>query len=507
MQYDDLKRAALLISKQLADPRRLTACPICLGNFSCSLTYEDVPRLREECHELFDRCVLLFMTPRAPDKVAQAQRAASQCRQHRLRADMTINKRLMIILDSVESIVTMALYAGDQSPAARAINTKKAFSNRSGQWPSRLEQLLPLGAEQGVAWLLDLSELRIAGGPLGMLANCVIMARDVVLPVVLSDAHRPRVVSILCKTLTMNPWKSPWNNEPRSVAMAFIDAVNRGPGAVPRHFDLLVSGSEMTVYRAMCQAVCDAPDTPDSQGWLHPLVMCCTKLHIVLNAQSDEPLPLPPKRVQQHLQETVFNKDEKDAYPLLVHMLIKQAADVARCAGPGCGVATLQGGNLSKFQVCARCRIPRYCSKACQARAWKTGTPPHKAVCAVLCKFDAHKNVGGPHSTFEEAYARTLGQLSGREIDVFNAWLTECREEFGTLSECFAGPVDVRVPGAVRATLIWKIYPMLGLALLSFFYLSFVRAVLVTALAVWRIVVISRPFLPYLKFRHGQVFE
>ncbi|EJD42884.1 hypothetical protein AURDEDRAFT_114900 [Auricularia subglabra TFB-10046 SS5] len=450
------------------------------------------------------------MTPRTADEVAQLQRAAATCRQHKSRADARApaSQRMGLVLDSAEKIVSLGLHAGDDSPAARALNTLKAWANRRGRWPTRIGQLLPFGPEQAVALLLELAELRIAGGPISMLANCVIMARGVVLPVLLAAPHRARAVSLLCKCLQMDDSKCRWRENPGTVVVAVIEAVIRGPGAVPRDFDVLVAGSERELYKAMCHAVSIAPE---KMRGLDLLMMYCMRLQMMLGGQSpsDRSIPPLPERVQQHLARTLAPTTRESAYAGLVHALIKQAGLATRCAAPGCGAEVLRGGDRSKFQVCARCRIPRYCSRACQARAWKAGTPPHKAVCPVLCRFDAHKYVGSELGSFDETYVRVLAQLSEAEIDVFNAWLTASRDEYGTLSEVFVGPVDVRKPrplgmkGFLRLILPPALVLICVFAVLPIFW-----AILVTLLGggfvLWAL---FRPFIPLLMFHYRSRFR
>ncbi|EJD42893.1 hypothetical protein AURDEDRAFT_185841 [Auricularia subglabra TFB-10046 SS5] len=513
MQYDAIRKAALELSERLSDPLRHPICSECLSDFAYGLTYDHrahVTRLREDCHPLFDRCVLLFMTPRTADEVARLQSAATACPHHksRPRASAPASRRLGLVLDSVETLVSLGLHVGADAPYARALNTLKAWANRRGRWPTRLERLLPFGPEHAVARLLELAELRIAGGPIAMLANCVVMARGVVLPVLLAAPHRARVVSLLCKCLPMDAEQCRWRENPRTVVVAFIEAVNRGPGAVPRDFELLIAGLERELYAAVCHA---ASIAPDGMRGLDILMMCCTRLHLLLGVQSpsDRSIPPPPERVQQHLARTMEPTTRETAYARLVHVLFAQAGLATRCAAPGCGAEALRGGDRAKFQVCARCRIPRYCSKACQARAWKAGTPPHKAVCAVLCLFDAHKYVGGALGSFDEPYARTLAQLSEPEIDVFNAWLTASRDEYGTLSEVFVGPVDVRKPKPPgMKAFLYLILPPAVVLILLFSLLPIFWAILVTLLAAGLVLwVLARPFIPLLVLHYRLRFR
>lgn len=505
MRYEEVKAGIEMLCEQLEDPLSGQICPHCLTEFAYAIP-SHVPRLRQDCHRLFDDCVLVFLAPRTLDDVVRLHRVAVMCDRHRTQTDGSPIQRLGVFLDSVEAIVSLGLHAGDQPPSIRALNTLKSFASRSGRWPARLQQLLPFGPEQAVSRLVELAEPRVAGGPIAMLTHCVIMARTAVLPVVLADAYRSRLVAVLRKSLTMDATKSRWREDPRSVVVGFVDGISRGPGALPRDFELLVAGSELELYRAVCAAVTTAPE---SFGVLDILADMCQKLYLTLGAHTPDARDVPPlpALVEEYLIKAAEPMTREKAYARLVHTLIRQAGLAPRCAAPGCDASALLYGDCAKLQLCSRCRVTRYCSKACQARAWKDDKPPHKAVCAVLCKFDAHQYVQGPLGGFDEQYARVLPQLSDDEVEVFNKWLTARRDEFGTISGLFVGPVDLRgVDSLGIKGLTWLALATVCTIVVSFACLPFAWAVLVTLLAVgfaiWQILI---PFIPLIMLRYRVV--
>jgi hypothetical protein len=67
-----------------------------------------------------------------------------------------------------------------------------------------------------------------------------------------------------------------------------------------------------------------------------------------------------------------------------------QALDAVRCEAPMCPLEGLPQV-ASQLRHCARCMAVRYCSEACQARAWRAG---HKRECAQLAAAAAAQDDG-----------------------------------------------------------------------------------------------------------------
>ena len=68
--------------------------------------------------------------------------------------------------------------------------------------------------------------------------------------------------------------------------------------------------------------------------------------------------------------------DESPAANQAERPAVTMARSVLRhCSAPDCEKSDNDPG--VKLKACARCRIARYCSSACQKRAWRT----HKAAC------------------------------------------------------------------------------------------------------------------------------
>ncbi|KIY74117.1 hypothetical protein CYLTODRAFT_93832 [Cylindrobasidium torrendii FP15055 ss-10] len=60
------------------------------------------------------------------------------------------------------------------------------------------------------------------------------------------------------------------------------------------------------------------------------------------------------------------------------------------CAAPDCRQSSIDLGR--KLQMCSGCRVVGYCSKECQAAAWKHHEIPHKPACRLISKVNA--NIG-----------------------------------------------------------------------------------------------------------------
>ncbi|EJD42812.1 hypothetical protein AURDEDRAFT_168056 [Auricularia subglabra TFB-10046 SS5] len=451
MTYEAVLRLAQKLASLLAESMCPSACPICLDEVASALMGphgEHLPRLRQECHELFDNSAVMLTTCRTPDDISRLRSKVTisllRCPKHRTSVERPAC--LGIFLDSMSMTVASALHVGENSAISRAENTKKAFGNSAGRWPARLEQLLPFGAEQSVASLTALAALLISRGPIGMLANCVLMGRGVILPALLSDVLREPLVSVLCDTLCLTNKECVWGTDPRTVVSGFFTTIENGPGALPRDFTLFVAlGGEMKLYLSILRALSSSSRMISGTD---DLIRYCSMLYLSLLGPSGvpmQPIPQPPRDVLLMSQKRPSSTLTAEDYADLMHVLIKNAGMSARCAAPGCGLATLRSGERAKFQFCSRCRIPRYCSKACQTRAWKHSTPPHKAVCALLYKFDAQAAVHLAEGLFIIPFRRALGELSDAEIDTLNAWIIASDEEFGTrLSDRFTGTFDVR---------------------------------------------------------------
>jgi hypothetical protein len=109
-----------------------------------------------------------------------------------------------------------------------------------------------------------------------------------------------------------------------------------------------------TYYIALCSLVHQYFNKPFDSTKFHPLVVSHSLQHMI---QQGDPLLV--------------------AFQGFLHLAGDQ-----RCFAPGCPETFSSAGR--KFHNCAGCKRVPYCSKACQTRAWKHTTVPHKSICKKL---------------------------------------------------------------------------------------------------------------------------
>ncbi|EJD37154.1 hypothetical protein AURDEDRAFT_173788 [Auricularia subglabra TFB-10046 SS5] len=77
-----------------------------------------------------------------------------------------------------------------------------------------------------------------------------------------------------------------------------------------------------------------------------------------------------------------------------------------RCSAPQCERTMLdrEEEQYKALSVCARCRLTRYCTKACQHSDWTAGQPiRHKLMCPILANLYAAADVRLPGDEFVHA--------------------------------------------------------------------------------------------------------
>ncbi|EJD39429.1 hypothetical protein AURDEDRAFT_128228 [Auricularia subglabra TFB-10046 SS5] len=416
MSYSSAKATAEKLARHLADPRDPTLCPLCLGASTrtlCQDFIEHFPRLRIECHPLFDACIATLTLRRTPDEVTQLQRKLISnlqcCRKHRgpddLYQPLSAPVYLRSVLENAGYVFTTAVEQGERSFAARA-EKNKAFADKRGRWPVHVEQLFPDGVHAAVDALLGYCELYISAAPIGVIRGMLIAARSAILPVLLADAFRPRVVDVALKML--DPVASgiaanaPWLLENRlafNEIRLFVGILMIGPGGLPRDVTELFAGYEPELLRVL---------GPVTENLAHDDTLFPSLAGWCAGVAKRQNMPLPP-RVARWVESSLAHPDRNRPPAHFVYQLVLLLTGSRICSGPACTLSSLQTEDAKPFPACARCRVPRYCSRACQRRDWKGdgGAPvPHKRVCSVLGKLGAHACPALTRDQFADAYAR-----------------------------------------------------------------------------------------------------
>ncbi|EJD39447.1 hypothetical protein AURDEDRAFT_187348 [Auricularia subglabra TFB-10046 SS5] len=417
MSYSSAKETAEKLARHLSGPQEPTLCPICLATTSrtlCQDLAEHFPRLRLESHLLFDACIATLTLRRTSDEIMQLKRQLmlnrQRCRTHRGPVDLNQPLNALVglrsVLESAGYIFMASVEQGERSFAARA-EKNKAFADKRGRWPMRVEQLFPDGVHAAVDALLGYCELYTSVAPIGVIRCMLIAARSAILPVLLADAFRPRVVDVALKML--DPAASgiadnaPWlleNDLALNETARFLGIFMIGPGGLPRDRTELFAGYELELLRVLAP-VTDNLDQNDEI--LFPaLASWCADIAERHN------MALSP-RISGWVESSLAHPDRKRPDAYFVYQIVLLLTGSRICSGPECTLSSLQTEDATPFPACARCRVPRYCSRACQRRDWKGdgGAPvPHKRVCGVLGKLGAHACQNLTREQFAAAYAR-----------------------------------------------------------------------------------------------------
>ncbi|EJD37941.1 hypothetical protein AURDEDRAFT_129117 [Auricularia subglabra TFB-10046 SS5] len=146
-------------------------------------------------------------------------------------------------------------------------------------------------------------------------------------------------------------------------------------------------------------------------------------LYQVHSSLGDDSLRYMPSRVA----DKMFERDLSGGGSFELFRTLLNTLSMRRCCSlQGCPHKISSGGSLF---TCASCKIPRYCSKACQTEHWGGSVYPHKVTCALLTPIVTRAPPSMAPDAFEAA-CRAMG------VDV------------GQLSIIFAGLIGHRIPGA-----------------------------------------------------------
>lgn len=443
MNYADTKRFAERFARELSNAASPTICPICFFVFSVTLsddpgTQAHLPRLRAECHALFDACARTLLLPRTSDDYEKLRTLMTtnrlRCRGPASNHNLpTVSPDyLHAVLDGLSQMIHAGLHQGERSAVGRASMPRKAFGDKLGRWPSHTGQLFPYGEKEAVDALLDLCDLQVSGGPLGILNELLCISRAIVFPVLLSERNRMRVVRLIARqtdpaqlreTSRSAPWLVEGDNALLTAAIGFLQILHFGPNALPGDAQELYKGSERILLSALCACLEEAPFDGRTMCVIGPIA-----IDVFVRAGYPSGVNIPMRVVN-----LMRSKAEQmtPSFARTLSMLVSQTVKRRRCAAPGCGVAELEASG-KPFSTCSRCRVPRYCTKECQARDWKGAAGlPHKKVCPVLCKLDAQSCVDLEYAQFEAKYNTASRALTREDNLVLNEFAITLGRQYG----------------------------------------------------------------------------
>ncbi|EJD39439.1 hypothetical protein AURDEDRAFT_153809 [Auricularia subglabra TFB-10046 SS5] len=445
MTYSTALAATVTIALHLADALEPKACPVCLDRFTYRLDHdwiEHLPRLRSECHALFDACIAILTLRRTPDEISRLRltlvRNRRQCSSHRTFRTQNLLQPLHVLFKATSHILQLAVKHGDRSVYHRAAKGGKSFADKKGRWPSRVEQLFPDGAQDAVAGLLSSCEAWASEGPLEVLAVMIRIARPATVPVLAAEPSRTKLVHVILKMLdpvaagldTSAPWLL-YEKQAMKSAAGVLEALMSGPGALPSEGTNLFSGSKPALLRAIGSAT---KNMDDDDRYIPVLADWCS------DAASSSNIPLPP-RVERWL-DARGEAEERDPIGERFYGLLRGCVASRVCAGPGCTLSILDNAGGRPFAACARCRVPRYCSRACQRADWKgDGDAPvaHRSICRVFTALNAHACAEMTLEQFSDVFARAEPGFDDSEVAAINAFLSSFCKCTTRVAYCYCG--------------------------------------------------------------------
>ncbi|EJD39435.1 hypothetical protein AURDEDRAFT_171435 [Auricularia subglabra TFB-10046 SS5] len=410
-----------------------------------------LPRMRSECHALFDACAAVLFRPRLSqdfDKLrAQMERNVLACERpaschiHPLFRSATAVDPLNALFDGVSQVMHAGLYQGNRPALGRAWMPHRTFGDKHGRWPSRVGQLFPYGEKATVDALLDVLDRDILFGPLGILNELLVISRTVVLPALLPDRNRGRVIRAVAKLLVPTqlreiartmPWYAGGDRAMFPAAVGFLRVTFYGPGAVPGEAKELCSGNECRLLTAV---IAGLENVKDEDYEMTILVYVAVDIYAHLGVLYPSKRFVVPERILNWA--AAQRAKTQGSFSRILLQLVSQTVKRRRCAASDCRRSEHESGDGTSFSMCARCKVPRYCSKECQARDWKgvqsdaDGSLPHKRVCPVLCKVDAINYFDLPIEEFDVRYADVARDFSPEDKLALNEFATVVGRDFG----------------------------------------------------------------------------
>ncbi|EJD46754.1 hypothetical protein AURDEDRAFT_113626 [Auricularia subglabra TFB-10046 SS5] len=258
-------------------------------------------------------------------------------------------------------------------------------------WPRRRAQFFPFGAQASVESILDWFYIPHFYQQHGQLLGALVrISRQRVLPVLMDDRNRPRLLNHLLQILRAAANNEPglhaeedglayYRNNVRIVACIF-HAVMRGDRYSPCDEERFTRGYEAALGPAVLRTL-HLLDGRAEQTYLLDLLLA-------LHFRGKLPRQAVPERALARIPGYVTDFGLEDdaamqtGFPLRIMLrYLRRMRLRVDCAAPGCGRHSHESTTGHMFPVCARCGLATYCSRACQKRDWAGA---HRDVCDIL---------------------------------------------------------------------------------------------------------------------------
>ncbi|EJD33908.1 hypothetical protein AURDEDRAFT_177028 [Auricularia subglabra TFB-10046 SS5] len=315
----------------------------------------------------------------------------------------------------------LGLSSGSSSAVQRGPHSKRPIENSAGNWPDAREDIFVYGEENTVVSILLWCYKIGAPDPMFLLTDMISIAHPMVVPEIMErDGLRKQLMLGIVKRVAeyracKDGAPCSWGDAPlpptqprrraakMRAALDLLTSVISSPDALPNLLLLFARELEYPLF-GLLNLVLFNMDPSDPLGEL------ITPLAAIMYAVVP-PLELPPC---DEITALVASYETLTLFDVL-HEMLRTCVRVRRlcytCGRPA-HAQDLEGDigdRDTHFLACERCRLVRYCGRACQAAAWKLGEPvPHRAVCWLLARIHVTASPKLQHPEFNAALA-TLG--------------------------------------------------------------------------------------------------
>ncbi|GJE98871.1 zinc finger MYND domain-containing protein [Phanerochaete sordida] len=408
-----------LFKSSLADPHDpkhcatgLIGCLLVL--FHPSVGMHNYGALRTEHPDFLDACMRFITVPRSDEENEQLEERMAVCscdlshkdmsKMHAMARDATTGCSYSRFGWMVANQIHNILQPVRDDDNLHEVEKNRQRAERLGTsvpWPRAPRDILPYGTEASIAALAVWIEFSIADGIwLGLFATIIeLFKKEVVIPILSSPTLPGKFVGIAEIPFFMLQGDLPSNGGPDELARQ----IKRGAVL----YKMLINFFDKDECRILFERA-NAQFAPDEPGrtWLS---MCRDALAMLpAFAKAVPPHSAAALDIEHSIQDYTLAgvglvtyldlpadvatcgptiaaaaaqhremERKSPAYP--AYVAFARLYGSARCWAPGCRATC--AGEGRPFAACAGCARVTYCSKACQAAAWKHPDAPHRALC------------------------------------------------------------------------------------------------------------------------------
>ncbi|KZV92573.1 hypothetical protein EXIGLDRAFT_836366 [Exidia glandulosa HHB12029] len=413
-----------VMADQMKDPRKPVCCAVCFCSLANYLDNDPlIADVRQRCHEFLDACMLVATVPRNDEELRELRfwllGTTMACTQRwpavHEGVKQTFADPFVLFFDSIFRLLFTCCAEGDKELIHRAAAWKRVFTSKHGRWPTSPKQLFPLGERRTVDALLEWSCRFLSWGPILVLIAFQALTRLHIMPILVTSPVQERFVWLIVRMLRKNirtplldwphpkepcplpvmrtemqtMWLQPGDKELVQYASGCL-AMFTGPSDMqPEDVEKFVTGYETILYSAV-QTGFEVAAKDETSLEFETLSIWTMFLHSRLR--------LPRGTIDKRVKVTANHDcDTGFHWTTMIYTFLHGLSNTRKCNDAQCSRFESDGISEGRFQVCSRCKLPRYCSRECQKRDWKEGVVipfpwkrgqkiPHKTICPILCK-------------------------------------------------------------------------------------------------------------------------